>query len=42
MQGILVKQSGNLEAAAKKLIDTANANGGVDNVTVILTQYQPN
>src|SRR5712691_7535118 len=42
MQGILVKQSGNLEATAKKLIDTANANGGVDNVTVILTQYQPN
>jgi PPM family protein phosphatase len=41
MQSILVKQSGNLEAAAKKLIDTANANGGVDNVTVILAQYQP-
>jgi protein phosphatase len=42
MQAILVKQSGDLEAATKKLIDTANANGGVDNVTVILAQYQPN
>ena len=42
MQSILVKQSGDLESAAKKLIDTANANGGVDNVTVILAQYQPN
>ena len=41
MQKIMLSQSGNLEAAAKKLIDTANANGGVDNVTVILTQYQP-
>ena len=41
MQSILQKQSANLEAAAKKLIDTANANGGVDNVTVILAQYQP-
>ena len=29
------------DAAAKKLIDTANANGGADNVTVILAQYQP-
>src|SRR5437660_4249249 len=42
MQSIVAKNAGNLEAAAKKLIDTANANGGVDNVTVILTQYQPN
>ncbi len=42
MQAILVKQSGNLEAATKKLIDTANANGGADNVTVILAQYQAN
>ncbi len=40
MQAILVKTP-NLEAAAKKLIDTANANGGVDNVTVILAQFQP-
>src|SRR5438270_5134056 len=39
MQSILVKNAGNLEAATKKLIDTANANGGVDNVTVILAQY---
>jgi protein phosphatase len=41
MESILQKQSGNLEAATKKLIDTANANGGIDNVTVILTQFQP-
>jgi protein phosphatase len=42
MQGILQKQSRNLDLAAKKLIDAANANGGADNVTVILAQYQPN
>jgi len=41
MQSILSKNAANLEAATKKLIDTANANGGVDNVTVILAQYQP-
>src|SRR5205085_3432270 len=40
MQAIL-KKTPNLDAAAKKLVDTANANGGVDNVTVILVQYQP-
>jgi protein phosphatase len=39
MQSILRNNSGNLEAATKRLIDTANANGGIDNVTVILTQY---
>jgi protein phosphatase len=42
MQSILAKAGGNLEAATKKLIDTANANGGADNVTVVLAQYQPN
>ena len=41
MQGIMQKQGKDLDAAAKKLIDTANANGGADNVTVILAQYQP-
>ena len=41
MQAILQQASG-LDAAAKKLIDTANANGGIDNVTVILAQYLPN
>jgi PPM family protein phosphatase len=40
IQAILQKTP-NLDAAAKKLVDTANANGGVDNVTVILVQYQP-
>jgi PPM family protein phosphatase len=39
MQAILQKLSGNLEQCSKKLIDTANANGGVDNVTVILAQF---
>ena len=41
MQAIVARNVGNLEGATRKLIDTANANGGVDNVTVILTQYQP-
>ena len=39
LESILVKQSGNLEACAKKLLDTANANGGVDNSTVILARF---
>ena len=39
MESILQKQSGNLEACAKKLLDTANANGGVDNSTVVLARY---
>jgi protein phosphatase len=40
MQSILAKAP-NLDAAANKLIDTANANGGIDNVTVVLAQYNP-
>src|SRR3954470_6120397 len=40
MQSILTKAP-NLEAAANKLIDTANANGGIDNVTVVLAQFNP-
>ena len=39
LESILQKQAGNLEACAKKLLDTANANGGVDNSTVILARY---
>jgi serine/threonine protein phosphatase PrpC len=39
MESILQKQSANLEATCKKLLDTANANGGVDNSTVILARY---
>jgi serine/threonine protein phosphatase PrpC len=40
LQSILVKTvPQSLEAAAKKLLDTANANGGVDNSTVILARY---
>src|SRR5438309_4910612 len=40
MEAIMQKQAANLEAAAKKLLDTANANGGVDNSTVILVKYE--
>ena len=39
MQAIIAKNATNLETAAKKLIDTANANGGVDNSTVILARF---
>jgi PPM family protein phosphatase len=39
IESILQKQSGNLEVCSKKLLDTANANGGVDNSTVILARY---
>ena len=40
MQSILQRSNG-LDSAVKKLIDTANANGGIDNVTVVLAQYLP-
>ena len=40
MESIMQKQSGNLEACCKKLLDTANSNGGVDNSTVILVKYE--
>ena len=40
MESIMQKQSANLEACCKKLLDTANANGGVDNSTVILVKYE--
>lgn len=40
MESILQKQATNLEACAKKLLDTANANGGVDNSTVILARFE--
>ena len=40
MESILQKQGGNLEACAKKLLDTANANGGIDNSTVILVRFE--
>ena len=30
-----------LDAAVKKLVDAANANGGADNVTVVLARYEP-
>jgi protein phosphatase len=40
MQSIITKSLPSLEVAAKKLIDTANANGGVDNVTAVLVRYE--
>ena len=40
MESILMRQSANLEACAKKLLDTANANGGTDNSTVILVKFE--
>jgi serine/threonine protein phosphatase PrpC len=40
MKAIMQKQADNLEQCAKKLLDTANANGGVDNSTVILVKYE--
>src|SRR3954462_115230 len=40
MEAIMQKQAANLEAAAKKLLDTANANGGIDNSTVILVRFE--
>jgi PPM family protein phosphatase len=40
MEGIMQKQAANLEACCKKLLDTANANGGVDNSTVILVRFE--
>jgi PPM family protein phosphatase len=36
----ILQRSPSLEAAARKLLDTANANGGVDNSTVVLVQYE--
>jgi PPM family protein phosphatase len=39
IETILQKQSESLEACAQKLVDTANANGGADNSTVVLTRY---
>ncbi len=39
METILLR-SPTLEMAARKLLDTANANGGIDNSTVILVRYE--
>jgi PPM family protein phosphatase len=40
MESIL-RENADLSAAVRSLIDTANANGGTDNITVVLVQYQP-
>jgi protein phosphatase len=38
----IVKENPELEQVAKKLIELANQNGGVDNITVLLARYLPN
>ncbi len=40
MESIMQKQAGNLEACCKKLLDTANANGGIDHSTVVLARFE--
>jgi PPM family protein phosphatase len=40
IQAILASAPG-LDAAVKKLVEAANANGGMDNVTVVLARYEP-
>ena len=37
----ILARTNDLEDAAKALVDDANANGGVDNVTVALVRYTP-
>jgi protein phosphatase len=39
MEAILLR-SPDLPGAARKLLDTANANGGIDNSTVVLVRYE--
>ena len=40
LESILRKHSEKLETCAKKLVDAANANGGVDNTTVVLARFE--
>jgi protein phosphatase len=39
MEAILLRST-DLPAVARKLLDAANANGGIDNSTVILARYE--
>ena len=36
---LVVESDGNLEAACESLVARANANGGTDNVTVVLVSF---
>lgn len=36
----IVKKSGSIEEAAGALVDTANKNGGKDNISVVLAEYE--
>ena len=38
MRAILLRHGDDLELACRELIDTANAHGGPDNVTVVLAK----
>ena len=40
MAQILVEADGNIGNAAIKLIDTANENGGTDNISVVIAQVK--
>lgn len=40
MEGLLREHSSNLEGCCGKLIEVANHNGGTDNITVILAEYE--
>jgi serine/threonine protein phosphatase PrpC len=37
----IVDQASDVEAATAKLIDTAMANGGEDNITVVIVAFEP-
>ena len=40
MESILKDDDGDLDRKCERLIDAANANGGSDNITVILARYE--
>ena len=40
MLGVVMETSGNLDGAARKLVDCANSRGGKDNITVLFIQIE--